>query len=117
MPARRSAPFGFEHARERIEMVDEALGFGAEVIASGRCKAVVARAASVLRDAPFSNDELPFLHAVKRLEQSSIVDENATGGLRFEPRGDLECVHRGPGERFENEDVEGAFEKRHGVSG
>src|SRR5215475_11461768 len=80
----RSAPLGLEHARQRIEVIDEAVRLGAEVIATGRREAVVPCAATVLRDAPFGDDELSLLHAMERLEQGSVVDEDATSGPRFE---------------------------------
>src|SRR5262245_53162881 len=106
-----------EHGGQCVEMIDEALALGPEKRSAGGRESVVARASPVLRYPPLGGDELPLFHAVKCLQQGGVIDDDAFVGSLLEPGRDLERVHGRPGERLENEDVEGAFQEGHGVSG
>ena len=62
------------------------------------------------------NEPLPF-QAVERLVERAVLDPEAPAGLVLEPGRDLEPVHGAPGQRLEDEDVEGALEEGQGSGG
>src|SRR5215207_9916581 len=104
---------GGEDGGQRVEVVDERGGFGAQVGAAGHGLAVVASATAVLRLAPLGREEVAFLEAVERLQECGVGDIEATAGAGLDPARDLEAVHGSPGQRFEDEDVERSLEQSH----
>jgi hypothetical protein len=106
------APRRGEDSGHRLGVAEPARGLGAEVGASRRGGAVVARTAVVRRDAPLRLDEAALLHAMQRLIEGAVVDIQRSAGPLLEPRGDLEAVHRTPGERAEHEHVERSLDER-----
>ena len=54
---------------------------------------------------------------MKGVIERAVVDVERAFGIVFEPGGDLEAVHGAPGECFEDEHVEGAFDESELVGG
>src|SRR6185437_1940781 len=102
-----------EHAGERAGIIGEPLGLGAEVRAPLPRQPIVSRAATVVGHAPVGSKERPLLEPTQRLHERAVFYLELAGGARIEPPRDLERVHRCPGQRFEDEDVECAFDERH----
>src|SRR4029079_4124420 len=98
--------------RHRFRVPDDAGALGAQMRAASGRKLVVARAAIVVGESPLGGDEPPLFHAMQRVVERALLDVEVAAGPRFEPAGDLGAVHRTPGERFQDEDVEGALEER-----
>src|SRR5690242_20448915 len=102
-----------EYRCHRVELIDERGRFGAQLEASRRRKVIVAGAAFILRDTPFRPQQIARLESVECLQQRRVGDVEPTAGSILEPTGDLESVHRPPGQRFEDEYVERALEQCH----
>jgi hypothetical protein len=52
---------------------------------------------------------------MERWVERAFFDLQSLVGNPANPAGDLEAMHRTPGQRFENEDVEGALEEVDGM--
>ncbi len=73
---------------------------------------VVTRLPIVLRDSPLRSDQSATLHAVKRLIEGAVFNDQISPGVPLQPRREAVPVRDITAQRLEDEQVECAFEQR-----
>src|SRR5581483_5755045 len=100
-----------EEVVDRRDVVSPTGHFSAESRAPFRGERVVLRAAVVLGQAPLGVDRTGVLEPIQRLVERRVDDAEIAAGALVDPLADGEPVHRLPGERAEDEQVERAVEE------
>src|SRR5688572_20030933 len=81
------------------------------MVAPGGSELVVLGAVVLVRDAPLRLDEpLPF-EPMESLVERRVLDGELTGATLRDPLRDSVAVHRRPGERAQDQDIDGALEQ------
>src|SRR6185503_20109375 len=105
---------GVEHAEEHGHVLPELGDFGLELTATGSGQAVVLGPVVLVGDAPFRINEPFALQAVERLIERGVLYGQRAVAAVVDPGGDAVAVHGGPGERPENEHVDGTLYESEG---
>src|SRR5688572_1689453 len=105
---------GLEHLEHRFGVLAPFGRFGAELLSTGGGELVILRPPVVLGEPPLGLDEAFALEAVKGLVESGVFDGQDVVGALTDPARDAVAMHRFPGQRLENQDVERSLEEVHG---